>query len=99
MPTAQSPSVVLDSVSAEAVTANQSAPSSMAVRQQPEQAMEAPSGMLAMSAQPAGTPIIRRMSWPPPIGVMARTVPWPVTIPVNIRLSLPIRSQWREHTR
>ncbi len=38
----QVPSVVWDSVSADASTANQSGPSSTAVRQQPEQAIDAP---------------------------------------------------------
>ena len=44
MPGFQSPSWVLSSVSPEASTANQSAPFSTTVRQQPEQAIEAPIG-------------------------------------------------------
>ena len=47
------PSVVLLSVSAEASTANQSAPTSTAVRQQPEQAIEAPIAIAAVSGQGA----------------------------------------------
>ena len=45
VPGRQLPSVVFDSVSAEASTANQSAPTSTAVRQQPAQAIEAPIGI------------------------------------------------------
>ena len=65
-PTRQVPSVVFDSVSAEALTANQSAPTSIAVRQQPEQEMEAPMGMFPVSGQ--GAPMTRRMSLPAPRG-------------------------------
>ena len=70
MPTCQRPSVVLPSVSAEASAANQSAPTSTAVRQQPEQPIEAPIGIAAVSGQ--GAAIVSRMSAPPPSGLMAR---------------------------
>src|SRR5215471_12950890 len=79
------PSVVLRSVSAEASAANQSAPTSIAVRQQPEQPIEAPMGIAAVSDQ--GAVIASRISALPPRGVMARTVPRAVTMPVNIQVA------------
>ena len=64
MPTVQRPSVVWASVSAEASTANQSAPTSTAVRQQPEQAMEAPTATWRFGQDAGGVSMTRRMSWP-----------------------------------
>ena len=90
MPACQRPSVVLLSVSAEASAANQSAPTSTAVRQQPEQPIEAPIGIAAVSGQ--GAAIVSRMSALSPRGVMARTVPRAVTMPVNIQATIALRS-------
>ena len=88
-PTCQVPIVVHARVSAEASAANQSGPSSTAVRQQPEHAMDAPRAMEAVSGH--GASITRRMSRPSPIGLIARTVPSAVIMPVNISLALCIR--------
>ncbi len=88
VPGCQVPSTVLDRVSAEASTANQSGPSSTTVRQQPEQAMEAP--MAGWSAQACS--MTSRMSRPALIGAMLRTRPTALMIPVNIRRPFGIRS-------
>src|SRR5579875_3642417 len=84
VPAFQRPSVVRASVSAEACTANQSLPTSMTVRQQPEQAIEAPSGMAAVSGH--GAAMTRRISCPAAGGMTSRTVPSAVMMPVNIAL-------------
>ena len=95
VPACQRPSVVLPSVSAEASAANQSAPTSTAVRQQPEQPIEAPIGIAAVSGQ--GAAIVSRMSAPSPSGVMARTVPRAVTMPVNIQAVCLRHDNSRQH--
>ncbi len=62
-------------VSAEASTANQvPGPNSTAVRQQPEQAIEAPSATGGSARNAAGVSMTRRMSWPWAIGSMDRTL-------------------------
>ena len=74
--------VVLSSVSPEASTANQSAPFSTTVRQQPEQAIEAPIAIGVMSCLVRTT---KRRSPACPPGVTAVISPTSVTIPVNMR--------------
>jgi hypothetical protein len=49
--------------------------------------MEAPMGIAAVSGH--GASMVRRISDPAPRGVMARTVPSAVTIPVNIQMPEP----------
>ena len=85
MPSRQPPSVVSPRVSAETSTEKSSSPKATTVRQQPEQAMEAPRATLERPGQSGGKPMVKRASLPPPIGVTARTVPRPVIRPVNIR--------------
>ena len=61
-PTVQLPSLVCARVSADASTANQPAPNSTAVRQQPEQAIEAPSATGGSVRNAGGVSMTRRMS-------------------------------------
>src|SRR5277367_1814024 len=80
-PTFRSPSVVLDSVSPDAVNANQRSlvlPLSTTVMQAPEQAIEAPTSMALTSYCVAITMCVS------PRFSMCRTWPTSVTIPVNM---------------
>ena len=71
----------MSSVSPEASTANQSAPFSITVRQQPEQAIEAPS---ATSSTANRVAIANRVSVVSVWRASAATRPTSVTIPVNM---------------
>ena len=73
------------SVSVDTSTANHASPSAVAVRQQPEQAIEAPRTAGAPACRkPGGVLITSRMSAPSPIARRSLTLPRPLTMPVNI---------------
>src|SRR5579862_1895176 len=78
VPTRQAARLERAKVSAEACTANQSAPFSMTVRQTPAHDTEAPSARSSMSRVVAMTKVVS------PPGLIARTSPISVTMPVNI---------------
>ena len=84
LPSFQSPRWVLARLSPETSTANQSGPFSTTVRQQPEQAIEAPMAIGAMSCRVRTTK--RRSPLLPP-GVTEVISPMSLTMPVNMTLN------------